>query len=112
MEDLFGVPGLCETSPKRPRHIPPTTVIEIRCKAMDKVVLPACAQNRISIAGLAQLKLDEAVQDRLAFVQARRMATTTRGDDQQEEKDTTQGLHGHHQRKKWTRMEGDCAGIG
>jgi len=54
---------------------------------MGKVPLPTCAQNRISVSGFAELKLDEATQDRLAFVCTCRMAVTARGSDDREQKE-------------------------
>lgn len=46
---------------------------------MDQVALPACAQNRIPVTGLAELEIDQAAENRLAFVCAGGMAIAARG---------------------------------
>jgi hypothetical protein len=71
--------GSCETSAERAWHFSSATAIELRCESTDKVLLPACSHNRISVTGLAELELDEAVEDRLAFACARGMAIAARG---------------------------------
>jgi len=81
MGDLFRMMGSCETSAERAWHFSPAAAIELRCEASDKVLLPACPQSRISVTGLAELELDETVEDRLALACARGMTIAARGGD-------------------------------
>jgi hypothetical protein len=79
--DLFRMMGSCETSAQRAWHFSPAAAIQIRCEAADKVLLPASPQSRISVTGLTELELDEAVEDRLAFACACGMAIAARDGD-------------------------------
>ena len=107
MHDLFRMMGSCQTSPERAWHFPSVTTIELRCEATAKVLLPACPQNRISVTGVAEFELDEAVEDRLAFAWACGMAIAARGGEEQHKRNPAYGVHVRSYRKKWTRMGGD-----
>jgi hypothetical protein len=59
-------------------YFPTATTIQVRRKATDKILLPACTKDGVSVSGLAEFEIDESVEDLLAFVRARGMPVATR----------------------------------
>ena len=74
MNDLLGGLRVSQAAPEVRLHRKSLAALQIRSKPTCEVLLPAHPKGGISIAGLGQFELDDAIEHRLAVVGRGRMA--------------------------------------
>ncbi len=97
---LLRIPGRGQAGPQGRAHGTAPTAIQIGCKATGEVLLPTHAQDRVVVAGLAELEIDESVENGRALVRARRVSAATRESDNEEDaqKEPSAQAHVDHHR--------------
>ena len=77
MNDLVGCARLAEARTQVVLHGEAPAPRELGRETACQVLLPACAEDRVTVARLSQLELDDPIEHRSAVGGARRVAAAT-----------------------------------
>ena len=114
MRDLLGCLGPRQTRCEVVSDAKPATASEIETEALLELALPASAQDRVLVAELSELQLDQAVEDGATVLRRGDMASAASDGDcgNEAHRDEHSRSHPVAHRKKWTRMGGESAATG
>ena len=110
---LVGASSVDQTAAKVVLHCEPLAPVDIWGEPTTEVALPTSTKDGISVAGLAELELDDPIEHRSAIL-GRCLVAATAGrheDRDGDERDGETPTHTIH-RKNWTRIGGDRAATG